>query len=416
MRFWMTRFWILSALVLVPAVIAAAENWPQFRGPHGDGRAEASLPIELGEEQNVQWKIAIHGKGWSSPVIWGDQLWLTTATEDGKQMSAICIDRLTGKVLRDMVVFENENPRFAHPTNSYASCTPVIEEGRIYVHFGSYGTACLDTDTGQKIWERRDFECNHWRGPGSSPILDGDKLIVAYDGYDHQFVTALDTGSGKTVWKRDRNIDYGTDNGDRKKAYSTATIVEHQGRRQVVSPSATDTVSYDPETGEELWRVHHGGMNAAARPLYAHGLVYIAAGSGPLSLIAVRPDGSGDVTDTHIEWGFSKSAPKRPSPIIDGDLMFMIEDKGVASCINAKTADIVWQKRVGGGEYRASPILAGGHVYFFSMAGRVTVIEAAKEYKVVAEGHFENGFQASPAVADDRLYLRTTKDIYCIAK
>ncbi|MBP86235.1 MAG: quinonprotein alcohol dehydrogenase [Planctomycetaceae bacterium] len=407
---------ILSALLLFPGLIAAADNWPQFRGPNGDGRAEADLPLELSEKQNVQWKIPIHGKAWSSPVVWGDQLWLTTATEDGKQMSAICIDRYSGKVLRDIIVFENENPRFAHPTNSYASCTPVIEEGRIYFHFGSYGTACLDTRTGTKIWERRDFECNHWRGPGSSPIVHGDKLIVAYDGYDHQYVTALDTGSGKTVWQRDRDIDYGTDNGDRKKAYSTATSFEHKGRLQVVSPSATDTISYDPNTGEELWRVHHGGMNAAARPLYAHGLVYIAAGSGPLSLIAVRPDGSGDVTDTHIAWGFGKSAPKRPSPIIDGDLMFMIDDKGVASCINAKTADVVWQERVGGGEYRASPILAGGHLYCFSVKGHVTVIKASKDYQVVAEGDFDNGFQASPAVAGNSLYLRTIKDLYCISK
>jgi outer membrane protein assembly factor BamB len=157
-------------------------------------------------------------------------------------------------------------------------------------------------------------------------------------------------------------------------------------------------------------------MNAAARPLYAHGLVYIAAGSGPLSLIAVRPDGSGDVTDTHIAWGFGKSAPKRPSPIIDGDLMFMIDDKGVASCINAKTADVVWQERVGGGEYRASPILAGGHLYCFSVKGHVTVIKASKDYQVVAEGDFDNGFQASPAVAGNSLYLRTIKDLYCISK
>lgn len=399
--------------LLCCTTLSAADRWPQFRGPNGDGIAKAKLPIEFNEQENVAWKIPIHGKGWSSPVIWGDQLWLTTATEDGKQMSAICVDRKSGEILHDVVVFENEHPRFAHPTNSYASCTPVIEEGRIYVHFGSYGTACLNTSTAKKIWERRDFECNHWRGPGSSPIMHEDKLIVAYDGYDYQYVTALDKGSGKTVWRKDRNIDYGTDNGDRKKAYSTATVIEHDGRLQVISPSATDTISYDPNTGSELWRVHHGGMNAAARPLYAHGLVYIAAGSGPLELIAVRPDGSGDVTDTHIEWGFSKSVPRRPSQIILGDLMFMIDDKGVASCINAKSAKVMWQKRVGG-EYRASPILAGDHIYFFSMDGQVTVIEAAAKYKLVAKNQLGTGFQASPAVAGNSLYLRSLKNLYCI--
>jgi outer membrane protein assembly factor BamB len=410
------RYFALTILVVFACdPTSAAESWSQFRGSNGDGKAEADLPATFSETSNVKWKIPIHGKGWSSPVIWGDQLWVTTATEDGKRMSAICIDRHSGKVLRDLVVFENENPRFCHSTNSYASCTPVIEEGRIYVHFGSYGTACLDTETGEKIWERRDFECNHWRGPGSSPVIHGDKLIVAYDGYDLQYVTALDKGSGKTVWKEDRNIDYGSDNGDRKKAYSTATVIEHKGRLQVVSPSATDTISYDLDTGEEFWRVHHGGMNAAARPLYAHGLVYIAAGSGPLSLIAVRPDGTGDVTDSHIEWEFGKSAPKRPSQIIDGDLMFMINDEGVASCINAKTAGVVWQKRVGG-SYRASPILANGRIYCFSMDGRIAVFEAAKKYKLVADNKLDNGFQASPAVAGESLYLRTTNDLYCIAK
>lgn len=409
----MRRLALFFALALLCSPLAAADHWPQFRGPDGDGIAEAQLPVEFGEDQNVKWKIPIHGKAWSSPVIWEDQLWLTTATEDGKQMSAICVDRHSGKVLRDIVVFENENPRFAHPTNSYASCTPVIEEGRIYVHFGSYGTAAIDTETGKKIWERRDFECNHWRGPGSSPILFKDKLIVAYDGYDHQFVTALDKGSGKTIWNEDRNIDYGTDNGDRKKAYSTATVINHKGRLQVISPSATDTISYDPNTGSELWRVHHGGMNAAARPLYKHGMVYIAAGSGPLSLIAVRPDGSGDVTDTHIEWGFGKSVPHRPSQIIQGDLMFMIDDKGVASCINAKTAKVMWQQRIGG-EYRASPILASGHVYCFSMDGQVTVLAAAEQYKLVATNQLGTGFQASPAVAGNSLYLRSLSDLYCI--
>ncbi len=403
---------LLLGLLLLN-LTAAADNWPQFRGVHGDGSADATLPLEWSESQNVKWKIPIHGKGWSSPVIWGEQLWLTTATEDGTTMSALCVDRSSGKVLRDLVVFENEDPRFCHPTNSYASCTPVIEDGRIYVHFGSYGTACLNTETGEKIWERRDIECNHWRGPGSSPIMHGDKLIVAYDGYDYQFVVAFDKNSGKTVWRQDREIDYGTDNGDRKKAYSTATAFEHAGRTQIISPSATESIAYDPDSGEVLWRVRHDGMNAAAKPLYAHGLVYIAAGSGPYSLIAVKPDGSGDVTDTHIEWGFSKSAPKRPSQIIAGDLMFMINDDGVASCIDAKTAKVIWQKRIGG-DYRASPILADGKIYFFSQDGTSPVIAASDKFELLGENKLDNGFQASPAVADDSLYLRTITDLYCI--
>ena len=407
------RYPLLLLLLCSTCQVTAAENWPEFRGPDGDGSTDAKLPLTWSESENVKWKIPIHGKGWSSPVIWGDQLWVTTATEDGKQMSALCVDRHSGKVLKDVVVFENEEPQYCHPTNSYASCTPVIEAGRIYVHFGRYGTACLDTATGDKLWERRDIECNHWRGPGSSPIVHDDKLIVAYDGYDYQFVVAFNKNDGTTAWHRDREIDYGTENGDRKKAYSTATAFKHKGRTQVVSPSATESIAYDPDSGDVLWRVRHDGMNAAAKPLYAHGLVYIAAGAGPTSMIAVKPDGTGDVTDTHIEWGFNKSTPRRPSQIIVGERMFMINDDGVATCIDAKTAKVIWQKRVGG-KYRASPIVANGRIYCFSQDGTSPVFEASDKFKLVAENKLDNEFQASPAIAGNSLYLRTISDLYCI--
>ncbi len=404
----------LLVLTSLPGSLTAAAEWPQFRGPQGDGHATGDLPLEI-NEQKVQWDVAIPGKGWSSPVVWGDQIWVTTATIDGKRMSAVCVDRRTGKVVHDVLLFENDNPRYCHPTNSYASPTPVIQEGRLFAHFGSYGTCCLDTVTGKKIWERRDLPCDHWRGPGSSPVIDGDRLFVAFDGYDQQYMVALDTSSGKTVWKKDRKIDYGTDNGDRKKAYSTAIIIHEKGRRQVISPSAGDTISYDPATGKELWRVHHGGMNAAARPLYGHGLVFIAAGDGGTSLVAVRPDGKGDVTESHVEWGFGKSVPKRPSQLLVGDHIYMINDEGVASCLEAKTAKIVWQKRIGG-KFRASPIVAGGNVYCFGLDGEIKVFAASPEFKLVSESKLGDGFQASPAVAGDTLILRSISRLYSITK
>jgi outer membrane protein assembly factor BamB len=246
-------------------------------------------------------------------------------------------------------------------------------------------------------------------------VVDGDRLFVAYDGYDLQYMVALDTGSGKTVWKKDRNIDYGTDNGDRKKAYSTAIVIDFAGRRQVVSPSAADTISYDPATGAELWRVRHGGMNSAVKPLFGHGLVYITAGDGGTSLVAVRPDGSGDVTKSHIAWGFGKSVPKRPSQILSGDHLYMINDEGVASCLEAKTAKIMWQKRVGG-KFRASPIVVGGNIYCFSLDGEIKVFAASPEYKLVAEGKLGDGFQASPAVVGDSMILRSLTHLYYVAK
>jgi len=402
-------------LVASPSIAASADRWPEFRGPRGDGQAIADLPIEFGERTNVTWKTPIHGRGWSSPVVWDDQIWMTTATEDGKRMYGVAVDLESGKIIHDVLVFENEEPRFCHPTNSYASCTPVIEEGRVYLHFGSYGTCCLDTETGEKLWERRDLPCDHFRGPGSSPVLHDGKLYVAFDGYDLQYVAALDAETGQTVWKRDRDIDYGTDNGDLKKAYCTCLVLDFDGRVQVISPSAVETISYDPATGEQLWRVRHGGMNAAARPVFGRGLVFIAAGDGGTSLIAVRPDGSGDVTDSHIAWGHQRGAPKRPSPVIKDEYLFTVNDDGVAACIVAETGEVVWQKRIGG-NYRASPILVGDRIYAFDLDGRAPVFTASPEFELLTVNQLENGFQASPAVVGNRLILRTTTDLYCIEK
>jgi outer membrane protein assembly factor BamB len=287
----------------------ADSNWPEFRGPTGDGHSvDSDPPIKI-DDSVIKWRTAIHGKGWSSPVVWGNQIWLTTATEDGHKMSVICVDQQTGKIIRDKVLVENKDPAFCHPMNSYATPTPVLEEGRVYVHFGSYLTACLDSETAEVIWERRDLECDHHRGPASSPILFDGKLYVAYDGFDVQYVVALNKADGKTAWKRDREIDYGTDNGDRMKAYCTAEVIDVAGKKQLVYPSASATIAYDPHDGKTLWTVYHDGMNASARPILSHGLVFLTNGSG--SMVAVRPDGSGDVTGTHIAWSERRAVAER---------------------------------------------------------------------------------------------------------
>lgn len=396
----------------------AVENWPQFRGPRGDGHADASdLPVQFGEQERLRWKVAIHGKGWSSPVVWNDQIWLTTATEDGKQMSVLCVDRQTGKIVHDRVLFENEAPAFCHPTNSYASPTSVIEEGRVYVHFGSYGTACLDTHTGETLWQQRDLPCDHWRGPGSSLIVHGDTIYVPFDGYDLQYVAALDKHTGAVRWKADRKIDYGSDDGDVKKAYGTCQIIQVDGREQLVCPSAAETIAYDPATGNELWRYRHGGMNAATRPLMANGLLLLtvgdAVGDARSAMLAIRPDSSSTSgASPTLAWRMDKSPPKRPSPLVVNDLVFTINDEGVASCLSLTDGEVIWHQRIPG-TYRASPIYAQGRLYFTSLDGDVTVVAAAREFKNLATNRLENGFQASPAVHGNALILRSTAHLYC---
>ena len=405
---------LLMLILLLSGPLGAAENWTHFRGDQA-GRADAArLPTDLGEGKSVKWKVPIRGKGWASPVIFGEQLWTITATVDGSKMWALCFDKESGKTIHDILVFENEEVRFCHPTNSYASCTPAIEDGTVYVHFGSYGTAAIDTKTGKKKWERRDLDCDHWRGPASSPVIDGDRLIVSYDGFDVQYVVAFDKKSGETIWKKDRGIDYGTDNGDRKKAYSTATVIEHKGRRQAIVPSAMETISYNPSNGDVLWRVRHGGMNAACRPLFHNGLVYITGGDGARAMVAVSPEGSGDITNSAIKWEFSKSVPRRASQLLVDGRLYMMNDQGVASCLNADTGEIVWQQRAGTGEFRSSPVYANGLIYCFSVDGSGVILKTGSTFEKVASFKFDSGFQASPAISGNKMFLRSITDLYCV--
>jgi outer membrane protein assembly factor BamB len=408
---------IVSMLSCSAPAADASDTWPQFLGPTGDGVSTAKgIVRSWSETENIVWKTPIHGRGWSCPIIRGDQVWLTTATKDGKKLYAICVDRESGKVIRDLKLFDVESPRKIHVLNTYASPTPVIEDGRVYVHFGSYGTACLDTKTAKVLWTRRDLPCHHWRGPGSSPILFGDLLIVHYDGFDYQYVVAFDKKNGKTVWKTDRSNDFGgSDNGDHKKAYSTPTIIEVSGKPQLISAGSRAAMSYDPYTGVQLWNVEFRSFSSTARPFFGHGMVYINTGFGKADLIAVRPDGEGDVSKTHVEWTARRGIGSKPSAVMVDDLIYVVTDKGgVVSCLEAKTGEQVWSHRIGGGQHSASPIYVDGAIYFFSHDGPSHVIKAGREFELLHTNELDDGFMASPAVAGKSLFLRTRTHLYRI--
>lgn len=416
----------LSPWLALPAW--SDENWPQFRGPTGQGHSSAiGLPLTWSETENVKWKTPIPGKAWSSPVVFGQRIWLTTATEDGTELFALSLDRATGRILHHLKLFHVEKPQYADRFNSYGSPTPAIEAGRVYITFGSPGTACLDAETGRVLWERRDLPCNHWRGAGSSPTLWRDLLILHFDGADYQYVVALDKATGKTVWKTDRSVDFRdlnaegkpTRDGDFRKAFSSPLVIEHEGKPVLISTGSKATYAYDPATGKELWRVeenrHHSGT---VRPVVGHGMVYTATGLARGELWAVKLGGSGVVTDSHVVWKVARNVPNRPSPLLVGDLLFMIDqDGGVASCLDARTGEVLWRERLPGtGNHSSSPVHADGRIYFFNENGDGTVIAASREFKVLAENKLETGCMASPAVAGQALFLRTKTHLYRIEK
>ena len=415
----------LSVLLLTLScpVMRGAENWPQFRGPDGTGHSDArSLPLHWSETRNVFWKTAIHDRGWSSPVIYGKQIWLTSASKDGRELFVLCVDRDTGKIIRDWKLFDVTQPQFVHPFNTPASPTPVIEEGRVYITFGAAGTACIDTKTFRVLWERRDIECNHFRGAGSSPILFRNLLLMHFDGSDLQFVMALDKSTGKTVWQTKRSIDFQdldkngkpAADGDLRKAFSTPQVERINGRWEMISLGAKAAYSYDPFTGRELWRVEERGQHSAStRPVIGHGMIFFPTGFSAGQLFAVRTGGEGLITDTHVVWKVKRGVPNKPSILLVDDLIYIIGDAGIASCIDAKTGEQVWQQRIGG-EYSASPVYADGRLWFFSEDGKTTVLKPGRVFEQVGENRLDEGFLASPAIAGKAFYLRTRTHLYRI--
>lgn len=403
----------LLALLAFPLTVTAADtNWPGYRGPTGDGVSTAKgVPTTFSEKENVRWKTAIHDKGWSSPVVWGDQVWLTTAKETGEEMFAVCVNLKTGKVEHDLKLFTVKDPPNIKQYNSFATPTPFLEDGRGYFHFGTHGTACLDLKTGEKKWERTDLNVDHWRGPASSPVVWGDYLYLTFDGHDRQYVACLDKKTGDTKWTKDRSTKYKSNDGDLKKGFSTPQVIEVDGKPQLVSSGAEATIAYDPKTGDEIWTVYHGGMNEACRPVFAHGLVYLTAGHAK-TLLAVKP-GSGDITAKNVEWKV-KDGPNFSSPVVVKDHIYVVNDGGVVFCLNAKTGKEAWKDRLAD-KCSASPVLIEGNLFCCTEGGKIDVIAAnPKEFERIATNQLDAGCKASPAAVGDVLLVRTQTHLYCI--
>ena len=401
----------------VPLMGALPEStgiWPEWRGPDGDGHAGSqALPLHWSESNNIAWKRAIHDEGWSSPVIWGKQIWVTTARADGSELFAVCIDRDSGQVLQDVKVFDVENTKSINAVNSYASPTPVIEAGRLYVHFGTYGTACLDTQTAKVLWSRCDLNCDHGEGPGSSPISVGGLLAFQVDGRDVQYVVALDKASGKTVWKTPSSIDFSGFMPDCRKAFSTPAMVEAAGHLQLVCAGAQGAMGYDARTGEELWKVRYKGWSEIMRPVCRQGLVFLGTDYLHPQLWAIRLDGHGDVTETHVAWKNVERMPATPSPLVVDDLLYVVNDTGIVSCLEAQTGHSIWEQRLDGA-FIASPLYGAGRIYFFGRNGAATVMAPGRACRILAVNKLVGTVMASPAVADNALFVRTKDYLYRI--
>jgi len=396
---------------------AAHADWPDWRGPTADGQSDATgLPIRWSETENVVWRTGIHDFGHSTPVVWGDQIWLTTATEDGTAFYAVGVDRDSGDIIHDIEVFRVEEPQRINPLNSYATPSASIEEARVYVHYGTFGTACIDTASGEVLWRRSDLNCDHMQGPASSPIVFEHLVIVHLEGTDEQFIAALDKKTGETVWLYERPDDlYADIMPVYLKSYQTPVIVEVEGKPQLISNGALMVTGHEPRTGKEIWRVRYRDDSSISSIVSGHGLLFVNTGGPPggTQLWAIRQGGLGDVTDSLVVWKMTEDAPHQSSPVLVDDLLYTMSDQGVLICMEATTGTQVWSEHLKG-KFGASLLAATDRIYLSSTSGTTTVIATGREYRELAVNQLDGELWASPAVTGDALLLRTKSHLYRI--
>lgn len=400
------------------SLLNVSGEWSEFRGPTGQGHAAGKLPTEWASEKNITWRTEIPGTGWSSPVIVADRVYLTTAvptSEDEKpdqSLRALCVDAHSGEIIWNVEVFREDGdkaPRI-HPKNSHASPTPIVEAGKVYVHFGHLGTACLNTKDGSIVWAVQELAYKPTHGNGGSPVIVDDKLIFSIDGVDRQEVVALDKSTGKIAWETER----GTKEGVKPFSFCTSLVIEVDGQRQLISPGSGVVMALDPTTGNEIWRVDYGkGYSVVPRPVYANGLLYICTGYDRSTMIAIRPEGTGDLTESNVEFTVDKGVPYNPSLVAVDDAVYMVSDNGVLSCLDGETGDLRWKERIGG-NFSASPIYANGLVYLLDEAGLTTVFKPGEQFEEVAKNDLEERSLASFGIDGNAILLRTEKALYRI--
>ncbi|HTN75848.1 MAG TPA: PQQ-binding-like beta-propeller repeat protein [Pirellulaceae bacterium] len=407
---------LLIAAGCLPSATAA--EWPEFRGPGKQGVATVRyLPIAWSETSNIAWKTALPGQGWSSPVVSGKLAFVTAAVPVGDEkagsyeLQAIAVDLKSGEIVWQTTLFSEEGGKAPkiHGKNSHASATPVIEAGKLYVHFGHMGSACLDLQ-GKVLWRSNEVKYEPVHGNGGSPVLVGGHLIFSCDGASEPRVVALDKESGKLKWQTPRPNDP-----PKKFAFCTPLVIEVNGRTQVVLPGAGAVCAYDPTTGAELWRVNNEGYSVIPRPVFGNGLVYVSTSYDSAAVLAIRPDGSGDVTDTHVVWTLKKGAPHTPSLLLTGTELYMVSDGGVASCVDALTGKSIWQERLGGA-FSASPLLAENRIFLQDENGTAHVLAAGKKFQKLSENKLPERTLASYAAIDGAILLRGDKHLYRIEK